>query len=582
MYSDFLTPRHLEVTPVNLSRVLLIGGCIFDLWIDTIHHMSPDISIEHRLFQHAMGPQADLGPCDLRVAQVPLRAVIPESLTMPLTYGDVAGHQALFQRAVDFIHSHVRAIFESPVNAPTFFLNYLVPQQNPLGRLLPRYDLRNPVYFIEELNKVLHDVVSAMPDSYVLDVAHLSASMGRQRFQDDPFCLFAHASFVGDFDFGVDGERLQPSPPLTERFDFAVTDVVEGFWKEALAMYRTLRGNDRVKMLCIDLDDTMWRGVMAEQDDIDPVSLEGWPIGLAEALIVLKHRGIILAIVSKNDEARIAEIWPQLFHGRIKLEDFSIRKIGWCPKSEAIAEAIIEANVLSDSVVFLDDNPIERAQVKAAHPHVRVIDAPHLDWRRILLWSPEMQVALITEESSARNDMIRAQTLRERDRSGLSHDDFLKSLDLKVDLIQIRGTHHPQFSRALELINKTNQFNTTGTRWTLDEAATFFGGSGHWIAFRVSDRYTHYGLVGVVLIRRGTIEQFVMSCRVFGLGAEHAVLAILAKESLRASRVIETPKNGPCRSVFKDAGWDFDGEAWHSFQANQTVPNYITVTTDYT
>lgn len=577
MFSEFMTPRDLEVMPTPISRVLLVGGCIFDTWIDTIRRLSPHIHIEHRLFHHAMGPEADLGPYDLRLAQVPLRAVIPEHMTMPLSYLDKGGYEALFQRAVDFLRSHVHSIFEKPASGPTFLLNYMVPQQNPLGRLMPRYDLRNQVFFVEELNRALYDIAAGVPDCHILDIGQISSSIGRQFFQDDPFCLLAHGGFVSDYDYSLDKGRLIPSQPLSQRFDFAVREAVECFWNEATAMYRTLRATDRVKMLCIDLDDTLWRGVMAEQEEVDPVALEGWPIGLAEALVTLRNRGIILAIVSKNDEARIAEIWPQLFSGKLKLEDFAIRKIGWRPKALAVAEAIEEANVLPDTVVFLDDNPVERAQIKAEHPKVRVIDAPHMDWRRILLWSPEMQVETVTEESANRNEMIQAQVQREQARATMNHGDFLRELELRIELNLIDHAGHPQFERALELVNKTNQFNTTGRRWTAIEAGEFLAHSGRWITFRVSDRYTNYGLVGVLSIRDNVIEQFVMSCRVFGLGVEFAVLATLAADRPLSGHLSETPKNGPCRRVYEDAGWYFDGQAWQSGGATKPCPDYIAI-----
>jgi FkbH-like protein len=327
------------------------------------------------------------------------------------------------------------------------------------------------------------------------------------------------------------------------------------------------------------LDDTLWRGVPAELEDVDPAAMEGWPLGLAEALTVLRQRGVVLAIISKNDEARVREMWPQLFSGKLMLEDFAIRKIGWRPKPEAMAEVIAEANVLPESVVFLDDNPVERALMKSVHPLVRVIEAPHIDWRRILLWSPEMQVDVITEESTSRNVMIQAQVQRESDRLKMGLEEFLRSLDLRVELNRIDRAEGPQFQRALELVNKTNQFNTTGRRWTAGDTTDFLssGGGGQLITFKVADRYTNYGLVGVVAIAAGEICQFVMSCRVFDLGVELAVLATLSRAMALKARVIETPKNGPCQLVFKEAGWHFDGHIWSNAGVESLVPAHITV-----
>ena len=578
MFSGFSAPTTLSVTPTSIERVLLIGGCIFDRWIDVIRAISPEIAVDHRLFQHAMGPDADLGSHDLRIVQLPLRVIMPEYMTMPLGYGDVDGYQAVFDRALDFLRSHLASISHGSRAAPTFVLNYMPPQRNSLGRCMPRYDLRNPVFFVEELNRALTDIAASIPNTHIIDIAEIGAMIGRQRFQDDAFCLNAHGGFVSDSDYYADGERLEPSSPLTQRYPFSVADTIEAFWGETLATYRTLNASDRVKMVCIDLDDTLWRGVMAEQDNIDPAQMEGWPLGLAEALAILRERGIILTIISRNDESRIREIWPQLFSQRLSLDDFAIRKIGWRPKVEAMAEAIAEANVLPDTVVFLDDNPVERAQMRAAYPQVRVIEAPHLDWRRILLWSAETQVPAITDESSRRNDMIRAQVVRETDRASMAPDDFLRSLEINVQIMPVVDAADPHFARALELVNKTNQFNTTGERWSESEADSFFADGGRWVVFKVSDRYTNYGLVGVVAIRGGQIAQMVMSCRIFGLGVEQAVLARLTQNAPLRARIVETPKNGPSRSVFREAGWHFDGEAWDSRDSHTASPAHVLMT----
>lgn len=332
-------------------------------------------------------------------------------------------------------------------------------------------------------------------------------------------------------------------------------------------MYRTLRGIDAVKMICVDLDDTLWRGVLAERDDVDGSLIEGWPLGFAEALTICRKRGLILAIVSKNDSARIAELWPQVFGRRLSLDDFAIRKIGWGPKPDALADAIAEANVLPDSVVFIDDNPVERAAVAAALPEVRLLGAPHYDWRRTLLWSAETQVASITAESARRTEIIRTQGVRESKRAAASREDFLGELGLVVELSPVVATTATRFERAIELINKTNQFNTTGRRWTQAEAAGHFARGGVWWTFSASDIYTNYGLIGVIVRSGDTLDQFVMSCRVFGLGIEQAALHGVAQRALEdhaslSAEIVETPKNGPARGVFRDAGWRHEGTTW--------------------
>lgn len=188
-----------------------------------------------------------------------------------------------------------------------------------------------------------------------------------------------------------------------------------------------------------------------------------------------------------------------------------------------------------------------------------------------------MQVDIVTDESLRRNEMVKGQVLREDSRQKLDREQFLNSLDLRAELTRIETFDHPQFARALELVNKTNQFNTTGKRWTIAEAGMFLSDSGQWVTFKVSDRYTNYGLVGVLMVKNGEVEQFVMSCRVFGLGIELAVLAKISQDGPLSASIVETPKNGPSRLVFREASWEFDGETWHSGANSLPAPRHVLV-----
>src|SRR5205085_3701358 len=159
----------------------------------------------------------------------------------------------------------------------------------------------------------------------------------------------------------------------------------------------------------VDLDDTLWRGVaaeQAEQTELYGLPREGWPLGFIEALMFLKQRGVLLGIVSKNDEARVRAIWQRIYGDLIQMEDFAVRKINWQPKADNIEAILDEVNLLPKSVVFIDDNPVERAAVTAAFPEMRVLGANPYLWRRILLWAPETQVAALTTASATRTEMV--------------------------------------------------------------------------------------------------------------------------------------------------------------------------------
>ena len=580
--AEFVAPPALSRSPHPVQRCLIVGACLLQGWAKHIAASGDTSALDFALIapggdlsKQAPRPLADY---DCAILQVPLRMILPDHELFGRSYNDRDGYEDALDRCTERLRTLLHAQLDQLSGRPVFVLNYMVPQQSSLGRLLPRYDLRNPVFFIERLNRILNRLISRQPSAHLLDVDQLSATIGRRLVQDDPFTVTSHGALISDYDFAADGSRLEASEPLSRRYPNERRNFILAAWAEVTAMMRTLRGVDAVKMVCVDIDDTLWRGVAAELDDPDPVMVEGWPIGFAEALSMLKRRGIILALISKNDPARVAEIWPRVFGSRLQMSDFAIQKISWSPKPESIGEAIAEANVLPDSVLFIDDNPVERAAVASAFPGVRTLGAPHLDWRRILLWSAETQVATITAESSRRSDMIRAQGKREASRGQQSREAFLDSLDLEVDVKWLADEQAAAFPRALELINKTNQFNTTGQRWTREEAVTFLRDGGRWWYFTVRDRFTDYGLVGVLLERDAIIHQFVMSCRVFGLGVEQAALSTLVRSAGGEGRSLtamlrETPKNGPCRDVFASAGWTLSEDGWHPPEAMPSPPH---------
>ena len=483
-------------------------------WPDFIKAATPGCPCDYLVFNNtAQIPSSPPRPADaydFQVVQIPLRSVLPDGPFFRMSYSDVDGYEKLFEmakgRLSQFLQAAMRWNLEYGIL--TFVFNFQLPQQNPMGRLLPRYDLRNFVYFVEELNKHLDMEARKFNNAYIFDHDQVVATYGRKYFQDDSVWQSNHNSAIIDLDFLYDQERVEGACRASTYLQSKVSEYMGYEWTEILAMYKTIRQMDMVKLVIVDIDDTLWRGVAAEQNEAEPglEALEGWPLGFAEALGHLKRRGVVLAIASKNDEGRVAQILSRTYGRRLCLDDFAVRKINWQPKADSIEEILHEVNLLPRNVVFVDDNPSERAAVKAAFPEIRVFGPNPLLWRRILLWSAETQVSSITAESAARTEMVHAQVERERQRQQMSRQDFLASLSLAVNLIDIADMDHPGFPRVLELINKTNQFNTTGKRWTKQECLAAVATGTRFIAFDVEDRFTGYGIVGVVVVRESHIH----------------------------------------------------------------------------
>lgn len=351
--------------------------------------------------------------------------------------------------------------------------------------------------------------------------------------------------------------------------------------RELVAACRTLRQVDAVKMVVVDLDDTLWRGVLAEEGTHHEV-IGGWPTGIAEALRYLKKRGILLAVISKNDEGTITKIWREVYGQLILPEDFAIRRINWRPKPENMAEVLQEANLLPKNVVYIDDNPVERAAMKESYPDIRVLGGHLYYLRRILLWAPETQVAQVTKESAERTQMVQAQVKREESRKKLSREEFLASLRLEVTMSAVREVGDQRFARGLELLNKTNQFNTTGKRWKLEEwEEEFAQGTTMW-TFEVRDIYTRYGIVAVAVARGNTVAQMVMSCRVVGLDAELAAMSAIENDLAQnghahaEAEFVETQANLLCRDFYERCGWEKAGNNWRkTLKTKAQIPAHI-------
>jgi FkbH-like protein len=589
---NYRTPTDLRQTELSVNRILFIGSCLALDWLKVIKdrfNINYDYILTNNFSPLPDTPPNPFSDYDFSVIQIPLRSVFHENTYSHLDYQNLESYEALFAHSRNWIINYLDILlaWNQAHGQLTFVTNFFVPQQSPLGRLVARNDLRNMTHFVERLNGVLYEEIGKRKNVYLLDFDQIAASIGRQRLQDDSVFTLSHGALLNDGGSQLDQKRIQPLSPMSEHYPGILEAsgvFYEMAWLELVGMHRTIRQVDMVKLVVVDLDDTLWRGVVAENEEgvFDHETFEGWPIGLMETLCFLRKRGILLAIASKNDEARILELWDRLVGGRLRLRDFAVKKINWRSKVENLREILSHVNVTARSVVFIDDNPVERAAMKAAFPEIRVLGAHPYYLRRILLWSPETQVSQITEESSRRTEMVQAQIVRETQRESMSHEDFLKSLELRIRITEIRSVDDKRFPRSLELINKTNQFNTTGRRWSLESGAEFFSNGGVFEAMEVEDKFSNYGLVAVALVKAYHIEQFVMSCRVLGMEAEAALLGRIAEQAVVAgvgeitAEVAPTDLNILARDLYKNAGFVGEEGRWRAEPgAIRRPPPYI-------
>ena len=406
---------------------------------------------------------------------------------------------------------------------------------------------------------------------------------------------FSHGGVIIDQDYNAfeamrhsGNQRIEPLDSIETYLDGEPKLFWFALCAEAMAIFRTVRQVDLAKLIVVDLDDTLWRGTIGDVEIVDRVfMLEGLHLGFVEALSYVKSRGILLAIASKNDGHKVRMVWQDLFGDSFPLTSFASVKINWRSKSENIKEILLETNLLPKSTVFVDDNPRERAEVQANFPEIRILGSDFYSLRRVLLWAPETQVTNISDELAKRTELVQQQIAREEEKKFMDGADFVKSLQAQLMVHRISDMSHFLLPRSLELINKTNQFNTTGERWTLESVRSAFQNGATIYAFEVQDRFSKYGTVIVSLVLGSDIRIFVMSCRVIGLEVELAALSIIAEDALNSGlehiegKIVATEANLLSRDLFARAGFIKNENKWVlDLRKRPMPPEHVSIVKD--
>jgi FkbH-like protein len=465
--------------------------------------------------------------------------------------------------------------------APILIDNLPEPTLQPLG-MADRggYAHRNRFRLA---NILLSDMAEYYPDVHVVDAAATLAAVGAEKLLDDGQVGFTH--------FGSPGWMLQrpeeeksathhifpDTAPLAQAIggDPYGREVVMA--KAHLDALQVVTGLGRKKCVIVDLDGVLWPGVLAETgapfawtpEVSGPFSYIGLFFGLHEALKALKARGVLLACVSKNDEATVRELWTYEDHyPRERLltpDDFVTWRVNWTDKVENIASIADELGFAPEAFLFIDDNPVERENVRQRLPGVEVWGEELFSLRRRLLTDPRLQVPRVTEDAAQRTSMTQAQLIRQRIQADAADQaSFLASLNVQTEIARLEPGS-PALERVEELFKRTTQFNATGAKFTASELSALIQRGGGVFSARVSDRFGDHGLTGAAVIEGGEILGLALSCRVLGLGVEHrflqAVLEALTVEAAElTARIIETSRNTPVRNVYKDNGFELVGD----------------------
>ena len=355
----------------------------------------------------------------------------------------------------------------------------------------------------------------------------------------------------------------------------------------------------RKKCLVLDLDNTLWGGVLGEEG-IEGIKIGGDYPGKAflywqEALLELSKSGVIMTICSKNNEQDVLDAWEKNPFMVLKKEHFAAYRINWTDKATNIQELARELNIGLDSFVFVDDNPTERELIRQILPMVSVPDFPAQPYELPVFFKQLVEdyfkVYSVTDEDKKKTEQYKANAQRAHAAAYFTDfSAFLRSLDIQIT---IEAANDFNVQRIAQMTQKTNQFNLTTKRYADADIRGFMEqGWGIW-CISVADKFGDNGITGAIMVTPGgEIDTFLLSCRILGKGIELAfvkkILAILKDEgitSLRAS-YFPTAKNAQVKKFWDKCGFALvneteDGERHYSLNvsvANTIIEDYYHIT----
>jgi len=489
---------------------------------------------------------------------------INQAFNRILNYEKVSLSQVLEE--VDEYASLLRSVRDrvNTVIVPTWVLP---SYQRGFGML----DMRSEIGIsntLMRMNLRLCERLADIPNVYLLDTQRWIGEVGKKAFNPKLW-------YMGKIAFG------------NEVFKEAVKDV-----KSA---YRGINGSSK-KLIILDLDNTLWGGIVG---DIgwENIRLGGHDyigeayVDFQKTLKSLTNRGILLGIVSKNEEVIALEAIRKHPEMVLRLDDFAGYRINWQDKAENIVDLVADLKIGLQSVVFIDDNPVERARVRDALNTVFVPEWPRdqMLYKSALLSLRCFDTPSITQEDAQRTKMY----VTERQRKDLkdtciSTNEWLKSLGMKV---QVEPISPINLERTVQLFNKTNQMNLTTRRMTKLEMANWVSQKNHKLwNFRVSDRFGDLGITGIISLeiegKNGRIVDFILSCRVMGRKIEETMLYIVIKyaRSIRLkelhARYVPTSKNKPCLDFWMSSGFSYEEQnnsfSWNLFN-EYTLPDCLEI-----
>lgn len=445
--------------------------------------------------------------------------------------------------------SHVESWAERAVDKlpATLLIGNFAAPAHPLAGVADAKSEYGESEFFLELNLELLRRCKGNPRVRLFDLDRLASRYGKDRVLDPKMYYLAKMEWSPGFLPTVAGEVVR--------------------------QVKAVRGLGK-KCLVLDLDNTLWGGVVGEDGP------SGIKIGIgdgdpeAEAFFELHHklkalqdRGVLLAVCSKNNRADVVEVFDSRPEIPLKLADFAAAEICWSPKHEGLAKIAAALNIGTDSLVFVDDNPAEISLVQQMMPEVKAVLLPPdpAEYAGLIERMTDFERAEILEEDRRKAEQYRENRQRqELQAATVDLRAYLASLRTELEIHLARREDLP---RVHQLFTKTNQFNLTTERYSLAEVERFATSPACelWVA-RARDRFGDLGTIAVVLLKKvgrmATIDSFLMSCRAMGRGIETAIMNHVKQRLVEdrsglelRGRYLPTAKNKPVETFYDEQGF---------------------------
>ncbi|MGS0891017.1 HAD-IIIC family phosphatase [Burkholderia stagnalis] len=567
-----------SLTPLTPFRLGLIGNGTLDHLVLPLvasaarHGVSLEIVQGHygQVMQEALTPDSTINRAQVDAVLV---ALDYHGLPLNVQLGDEEGAQRSVAAALDQIDA-LRAGFRQHGNALSI-LQTLAPPSDTLFGNRDALIAGTPLNLVERFNRGLAQRVAESND-ILFDVAHVAGTIGLANWHSPAQWNLAKYPFSGDY------------VPL--------------YADHVGRLPGAARGKSR-RVLILDLDNTVWGGVIG--DDL----LEGIKVAQGDAVgeahlavqqlaLSLRARGIVLAVSSKNNDetARLPfQKHPEML---LREQHFAVFQANWNDKATNIRAIAEELSLGMDSMVFLDDNPVERNLVRTTLPEVAVPELPDDPslYARTLAAAGYFESLGFLPEDRKRADMYQdnARRVALRNQAG-DMDAYLRSLDMQIDFAPFDDTGR---ARIVQLINKSNQFNLTTRRYTDADIQAFETDERIFtLQIRLTDTFGDNGMISVVICRPDEreprtweIDTWLMSCRVLGRQVEQTVLREVLEHARRREvtrvigRYIPTERNALVKDHYAKLGFEAVSEesdgttVWEMTTDRDIAPGHFSVT----